>query len=238
MFELRIEGDVARLRLNRPDVRNAIPLAGWDELAAKVAKARTARLIVVAGAGGAFCAGADLSDFAGMRGDEAAAAAFRGAMRLGLDALELAPMPTIALVEGPCYGAGVALAMVCDIRLAGPQARFAITPAKMGISYPQEDIHRLVSLVGPGHAARLLFTGAAIDAVEALRIGLVDGEHGELAALTSALLANDSSSLATLKTGIILAGLGNRSDRDQDEAFDALLAADAFAARLEARRRG
>lgn len=237
MFELVIDRDVARLRLARPGVRNAIPLAGWEALARKVGEAAAARLIVVEGSGGAFSAGADLSDFASFRGDEAAAAAFRQAMRRGLDALGKAPVPTIALVEGPCYGAGVALAMACDIRLAGGDARFAITPAKIGISYPQEDVHRLVALVGSGQAARILFGGTALDAAEALRIGLADGEAVELGALVEAILANDRSSLGTLKRGIALAAAGARSDEVQDRSFDALLAADALAPRLEARRR-
>jgi enoyl-CoA hydratase/carnithine racemase len=237
MFELERDGGVARIRLERPEVRNAIPLAGWDELAEKVAEASAARLIVVEGSGGAFSAGADLGDFPSFRGDEAAAAAFRQAMRRGIDALAEAPVPTIALVEGACYGAGVALAMACDVRLAGRGARFAITPAKMGISYPQEDVHRLVALVGPGQASRILFSGAAIDAAEALRIGLANGEARELDALVEAMLANDRASLETLKRGIALGAVGVRTDAEQDRAFDALLTTDALAARLDARRR-
>ena len=132
------------------------------------------RLLVVTGAGDAFCAGADLGDFAAMRGDEAAVARFREDMRAALDALRALAIPTIAVIEGPCYGAGVALAMACDIRMARLGARFAITPAKIGIAFPQEDVHRLVALVGPGQAARLLFTAETIDGDEAKRIGLVD----------------------------------------------------------------
>ena len=77
-------------------------------------------------------------------------------MRRGLDSLRDLTIATVALVEGPCYGAGVALALACDLRIAGPGARFAITPAKFGISYPQEDVAGLVALVGPGQASRLL----------------------------------------------------------------------------------
>jgi hypothetical protein len=70
---------------------------------------------------------------------------------------------TMAWIDGPCFGAGVALAMAADIRVASPAASFAITPAKMGIGYPQEDIARLVDLVGPGLGRpAMLFTGEAI----------------------------------------------------------------------------
>lgn len=239
MFDLRLEGALARLKLARPEVRNAVPASGWDSLAALLdeAEGKGARLIVISGEGGAFCAGADLGDFAELAGDEAAAGEFRRAMRRGLDRLGALVVPSIALIDGACYGAGVALAAACDIRLAGPDARFAVTPAKMGISFPQEDLHRLVRLVGPGQAARLLFGGEAIGAREAIRIGLADGDSGEIDVLSAAILANDSESLGTLKRGIALAAAGVRSDVGQDRRFDRLLASEGLARRLEARRR-
>jgi enoyl-CoA hydratase/carnithine racemase len=230
MFELAHQGGLARLTLNRPQVRNAIPLDGWDQFAERVAEAASARLLIVEGAGGAFCAGADLTDFVRLREDEAERTRFRTSMRRALGALAALPIPTIARIDGACYGAGVAVAMACDLRQVGPNARFAITPAKIGISYPQEDVHRLVALVGPGQAARLLFTGAPIDAEEALRIGLADVTED----LSAAILANDATSLATLKQSI---RLGTRSSEAQDRAFDALFASDTLAARLAERRR-
>lgn len=236
MFELRLRDEVARLTLSRPEARNAIPAAGWDVLAGALREAEGARLLVLAGAGGAFCAGADLSEFAAMRGDEAAVAEFRRAMRRGLDALAALPIPTIALVEGPCYGAGVALALACDLRLVGDGARFAITPATISISYPQQDVARLVALVGPGQGARLLFTGTALGGEEAKRIGLAEGSAAELDGLCAALLASDRASLATLKRGIALAAAGIASDGEQDAAFDRLLASDEPASRLAGRR--
>jgi len=220
MFRLDQDGEVARLTLDRPQARNAIPAAGWAELERLIGTVE-GRLLVVAGAGGAFCAGADLSDLPALR---------RAEMRAALDALRDLAMPTIARIDGACYGAGVALALACDLRVAGPGARFAITPAKIGVSYPQEDVHRLVALVGPGQAARLLFTAATIDAAEAIRIGLA-----ELAGLDeAAILANDPGSLAVLKRAI---ALGVRSDAGQDRRFDELLAGEALARRLEALRR-
>jgi enoyl-CoA hydratase len=236
MFELRIENEVARITLKREQARNAVPLAGWGALAERVREAEGARLLIVAGGVQAFSAGADLGDFPGMSGDVEAAGAFRDAMRRGIEAVAALPIPTIALVEGPCYGAAIALALACDLRLAGPHARFAITPAKIGISYPQEDVFRLTSLVGTAQAAKLLFTGSAIDADEALRIGLADSRADELDAITSALLANDRASIATLKRGIALAAQGVASDTAQDETFDALIAAPALAERLAARK--
>lgn len=229
MFRLTQDQDVARLVLDRPEARNAIPAAGWSALGDLLGTV-TARLLIVAGAGGAFCAGADLTDFPGFGTD--GATRFRAAMRAALDTLAALETPTIAIIDGPCYGAGVALALACDLRLAGEGARFAITPAKLGISYPQEDVFRLVETVGRAQAARLLFTAATIDAGEAIRIGLAD--RLDEAETIAVILANDSASLATLKRGI---GLGTRSDAEQDRRFDALMGGAEMARRLEALRR-
>ena len=237
MFRLAREGDVARLTLDRPEARNAIPLAGWPRLSEMIGEVERsdARLLIVEGAGGAFCAGADLGDFSALREDEAARVRFRETMREALDRLHDLPLPTIALIRGPCHGAGVALAMACDLRIAGPDARFAIPPARIGIAYPQEDVHRLVELVGPGQAARLLFTALTLDAAEAVRIGLVELHDGE--GIVAAILANDRESLAALKQAIRLAAQGVRSDPEQDRRFDALIGSEQLTLRLEALRR-
>jgi len=243
MFELSIEDGVARLILSRPEARNAVPAAQWPLLAAAADEAEQsgARVLLLLGQGDAFCAGADISDFPAMRGDEASRSRFRQAMRVAIDRVAGLPMPTVAIIDGPCFGAGVALIMACDFRLAGAAARFAITPAKFGISYPQEDIHRLVSLVGPGHAARLLFGAAAIDGAEAERIGLVEcfagaGLTGAVDRLVADIVANSAASLETLKRGLRLAGGGVAQDDGQDARFDAMLGSDALAARLAALR--
>ena len=238
MFRLDPDGDVARLTLTRPAARNAIPLDDWQllaDLVVEVAESQ-ARLLILAGEGGAFCAGADLNDFPALARDEAMRVRFRETMRAALDRLADLVIPTIASIRGPCYGAGVALALACDLRIAAADARFAITPAKLGISYPQEDVHRLVALVGRGQAARLLFTGASIDAAEAARIGLIELAGAEEDALVAAMLANGRESIATLKQAIRLAGEGCRSDAGQDRRFDALIGAEEMVRRLEAIR--
>jgi enoyl-CoA hydratase/carnithine racemase len=237
MFDLTIDSGIARLTLSRPEARNAIPARDWHALgdAAEAAVEGGARVLLVDGAGSAFCAGADIKDFAAMLHDEAAASAFRLAMRDGIERLAAVPIPSVALIEGPCYGAGVALAMACDLRIAGPGAVFAITPAKFGISYPQQDVARLMALVGPGQAARLLYTGAAIDAREALRIGLVELLGGSEDVI-ACIVANSAASLSTLKRSIRLAAAGPREDAGQDRAFDLLLASDELPSRLARRK--
>ncbi|HYI39828.1 MAG TPA: enoyl-CoA hydratase/isomerase family protein [Allosphingosinicella sp.] len=242
MFLLTSEGQVARLHLDRPEARNAIPVQGWALLAHRCGEAvrSGARLLVVTGTKEAFCAGADLEDFPAFAADPKAASGFRRMMRTGLDALRDLPIATIAAIEGPCYGAGVALAMACDMRVAGEGARFAITPAKFGISYPQEDVARLVALVGPGQASRLLLAAETIDSVEAARIGLVELAAAEAGAavdqLAGTILANSGESVAVLKRAIRLANEGADRDDGQDGRFDTLFGSPDFRARLAALR--
>jgi enoyl-CoA hydratase/carnithine racemase len=242
MFDLTLDGPVARLRLDRPEARNAIPVGDWALLAHRCGEAARsgARLLVLSGTKQAFCAGADLEDFPAFAADPKATGAFRQLMRTGLDAVRDLPIATIALIEGPCYGAGIALAMACDIRVAGEGARFAITPAKFGISYPQEDVARLVALVGPGQASRLLLGAVTVESAEAARIGLVDLAAAEvgLAAdeLAAAVLANSGESIAVLKRAIRLAADGVTRAEGSDRDFDALFGSADFRERLAALR--
>jgi len=242
MFDLTLDGPVARLRLDRPEARNAIPARDWALLAHRCGEAvrSGARLLILSGTEQAFCAGADLEDFPAFAADPKATSAFRTMMRTGLEALRDLPIATIAAIEGPCYGAGVALAMACDIRVAGEGARFAITPAKFGISYPQEDVARLVALVGPGQASRLLLGTVTVDPAEAARIGLVELAAADIGLaveeLTAALLANSGESIAALKMAIRLAGQGLTRDDRQDRSFDALFGSADFRDRLAALR--
>jgi len=239
MFRLERNDDYARLVLDRPEARNAIPAAGWSALSEKIGSVEQSdvRMLVVTGADETFCAGADLDDLAAMHGDPAAIVRFRSEMREALDRLRALIIPTIALIEGHCYGAGVALAMACDFRIAALTARFAITPAKIGISYPQEDVHRLVALIGPGQAARMLFSGLVVYSEEARHIGLIEAHMPGHKAFLDAILANDRESLAVLKQSIARAAEGARSDHEMDERFDALIGGSAAARRLEALRR-
>jgi enoyl-CoA hydratase/carnithine racemase len=242
MFDLTLDGPVARLRLNWPEARNAIPAQGWALLSHRCGEAARsgARLLILSGTKEAFCAGADLDDFPALADDPPSATAFRLVMRRGLQALRDLPLATVAAIEGPCYGAGVALAMACDIRLAGEAARFAITPAKFGISYPQEDVARLVALVGPGQASRLLLGAGSVDSAEAARIGLVELAAGDVdsavEALAAAILANSAESVAVLKRGIRRAGEGAERDEEQDRRFDSLFGSADFRERLAAIR--
>jgi enoyl-CoA hydratase/carnithine racemase len=237
MIKLTRDGDIASIRLDRARSRNALDAEGWRALAGAIAEvARSSARVLVLGAADepAFCAGSDLADLGSLAGEAAARPAFRAMMREAIDALPALPIPTIAAIDGDCFGAGVALALGCDIRIAGGGARFAVTPAKLGISYPREDVARLVAAVGTGQAARLLFTAEPIDAAEAARIGLVE-EACALAGtraleIAHAIAANSDISLALLK-----AMLQDRAGKaESDRGFDACFGGAEFADRLAA----
>ena len=239
MFRLERNDDYARLILDRPEARNAIPAADWILLSEKigVVEASDVKLLVVTGAGSTFCAGADLDDLAAMNGDEEAVTRFRTEMRAALDRLRALAIPTVALIEGHCYGAGIALALACDIRIGALTAFYAVTPAKIGISFPQEDVYRLVALVGPGQASRMLLTSMVVYGEEARHIGLVELQMPGEGEVIDAIVANAPESLIVLKQAIARAGDGVRSDPELDARFDALIGGDEMARRLEALRR-
>lgn len=224
MFTLDSTGPVARISLDRPAARNAIAIDQWPVLADLVARVvdRGARALVIrSGAPNIFTSGADLGDLDGLSADPALRGRFRIDMARAFEVLAQAPIATIAAVDGGCYGAGVALALHCDIRIAGDKAEFGITPAKVGIVYPAGDVARLRALVGPGQAARLLFSGMTIGADEAAAIGLVEqraARADEAAlALADAIAANSKSSVAGLKR---ILDDDAASDRLFEEAFD------------------
>ncbi|RVT94833.1 enoyl-CoA hydratase/isomerase family protein [Sphingomonas crocodyli] len=220
MFHLDLKDRVARIGIDRGAARNAIPIDAWRDLTALLAhvgESDARVLILQSGMEGVFSAGADIGDLAPLAEDIEGRGRFRQEMGEAIEALAALPIATIALIEGGCFGAAVAVAMACDMRIAGPAARFAITPAKLGIGYPPTDVARLKALVGPGQAARLLFSAATVDAAEALAIGLIeerdDNPAARVAALAAVIAANAPSSITILKRS--LAG-----DRGAAAAFE------------------
>ncbi|BBX31619.1 enoyl-CoA hydratase/isomerase [Mycolicibacterium mageritense DSM 44476 = CIP 104973] len=125
-------------------------------------------VVVLTGAGGNFCAGLDISEFAHSH-----------ERRLEDDFVTIEEKlarcrkPTIAAVAGHCIGGGTQLAVACDLRIAAEQASFAITPAKLGLVYPSSSIDRLVRIIGPAATKRLIFTADPLTASTARQYGLI-----------------------------------------------------------------
>lgn len=170
-----VRDGVAVLELRRPEKRNAVTADMWLAVVAHLDTASDdpdVRALVVQGAGGVFSAGADLS--AVKEADGSTAMPYRHLALAGIEAIAAFPVPTLARVEGPCMGAGCSLALACDVRFAAPSARFAIPAVRHRIIYDENSIVRLVALVGPSRAARMLYSAESVVATEALTMGLVD----------------------------------------------------------------
>ncbi|MFC5910828.1 enoyl-CoA hydratase/isomerase family protein [Streptacidiphilus monticola] len=166
---------VAELVIDRPERRNALTGAMWAELPKLLAElAGHARVLVVRGQGGHFSAGADIEELREVYADPDAAAEYHSVNVRAEEALAAFPRPTLAVVQGACVGGGCQLAAACDLRIAAPDARFGVTPARMGIVYPASSTLRLSRLLGPARAKYLLFSGELVTAAQALAFGLVE----------------------------------------------------------------
>ncbi|MCC6533569.1 MAG: enoyl-CoA hydratase/isomerase family protein [Burkholderiales bacterium] len=167
---------VATLTFNRPDLHNAIDERVIGALRAglrQVADDPAARVVVIAGNGKSFCAGADLNWMkrtAGYSEDEN----YRDALEFTelLAALDRMPKPTIARVHGPAYGGGVGIVSACDIAIGTPQAAFAFSEVRLGLVPAMISPYALAA-IGERYARRYMLTAERIDAAEALRIGLL-----------------------------------------------------------------
>ncbi|MEV6210332.1 enoyl-CoA hydratase/isomerase family protein [Kitasatospora sp. NPDC051914] len=172
-----LDGPVATLVLDRPERRNAMTLAMWRGLPGvldRIAAQPGVRALLVTGAARTFCAGADIAELSEVYADPARADAYHAENVAAEEALAAFPHPTIAVVHGACVGGGCQLAVACDLRFAAHDARFGITPAKLGVVYPSVPTVRLAGLVGPARAKYLLFSGELVTAERAERFGLVD----------------------------------------------------------------
>ncbi len=164
---------IATLTLNRPDKRNAMNMAllaalreGFDELDRR----QDVRVVILRGAGPAFCAGMDLREMdarggAPVDGDSAVIPV--------LQRVERSRHPTIAMVQGDALAGGLELALHCDLRVAADVARFGMPLARIGLVVPFTLGQKIVEIVGPAHARQILFTGRPIGARRAWEIGMI-----------------------------------------------------------------
>lgn len=167
--------DRAVVTINRPGQRNALTLAMWGELAEVFEGLNvepTLRSIILTGAGGAFCAGADIKEFARIRATERDVEAYAETVDRCTLAIADSPKATFAAVSGPAYGGGCGLAVACDFRVVERNASFAIPASKLGIVYGIEETRALYLTVGLVTAKEMLFSGRRYEAEEAARVGL------------------------------------------------------------------
>jgi enoyl-CoA hydratase/carnithine racemase len=169
------DGGVTTLALNRPDRRNALTTdllrTLLDQLDA-VQDSPSVRVVVLAGSGGVFCAGADLNELAGSTDPHAAQRRIRLVTTV-IDRLRNLEQPTIAAVSGAAYGAGWGLSLACDLTYATADAAFCLPEVRKGLRLPTAITSRLVEVVGPVRAAEIALTGATFSAAQGVDAGWV-----------------------------------------------------------------
>jgi len=201
--QVEIKAPLATLTLNKPERLNAVDFEMWEGVVQACRAANAApdvRVAVLRGAGGCFCAGLDVKAGSTLsRLDiEGAPARALPAIREHLahlqscfTSLETLRVPVIAEIQRACLGAGLELALCCDIRLAAEGTVFSIPEVQLGIVPDMGGTQRLPRTIGIGKAKELIYSGRRIDAAEALRIGLVNAVYpaGDLAARVAELAA-------------------------------------------------
>ncbi|MEZ3142516.1 enoyl-CoA hydratase/isomerase family protein [Halobaculum sp. MBLA0143] len=195
MIRTETADGVTRVTLDRPAARNALRPTALDELAAAVTEAPTP-VVLLSGAGSAFCAGADLDSVASL--SEPAAFARRG--QRTARRIETADAVVVAGVDGAARGGGVELALACDLRVATPAASFAESGVRHGLFGAWGGTHRLPATVGQTVAADMALTGRTLDASAAARVGLVSRVVDEPSSVATAVADAPADTLARLST--------------------------------------
>jgi enoyl-CoA hydratase len=201
---------VLLVTIDRPERRNALDHAALEGLLAALDEASSARVMVVTGAGGAFCAGADLTGV-----EDAGFADLLGRVLAGFGALD---GPVVAAVDGPALGAGTQLALACDLRVATGHSRFGIPAAKLGLAIDWWTVQRLAAEAGPAVARTMLLAATTYTADQLHASGFVH----RLGGLDEAMgWAHDLALLAPLTIAAHKRGLEALEQRPPEPAFEA-----------------
>ncbi|HEY2862542.1 MAG TPA: enoyl-CoA hydratase-related protein [Casimicrobiaceae bacterium] len=171
------DGVIATVVLNRPDKLNALSLAAWTELGARMRELSAeeqVRCIVVRGAGSkAFAAGADIAEFPDVRANAAQGRDYGEVIHATMRSIGECRHPTVAMIQGICVGGGLEVALMCDLRICGAGSRFGIPINRLGLTMGYGELAGLLAVVGPAVALEILLEGRIFGAQEAYDKGLV-----------------------------------------------------------------
>jgi enoyl-CoA hydratase/carnithine racemase len=217
-------GGVAIVTLNRPEKRNAVTLQMWRNLSRlfnELNERSDVRAIILTGAGGNFCAGADISEFSKVRFDVRTGRIYEEAGEAATLAIRDCRKPTIAAISGYAIGGGCGLALACDFRIADHTAHMGITAARLGIVYGTLDCELLYRQVGLANAKRVLFSGQHFGIDECVAMGLVnivatDTAVSAAQAYAVALAANAPLSVAGSKLILEAIAAGSAQERKDE----------------------
>ena len=176
----------------------------------KLGKQADLRAIVLRGAGGNFCAGADITEFGDVRDTPGQVRDYDEAVDRACDAITGAAKPVIAAIDGFCVGGGCGLALACDFRFAAPSATIFIPASRLGIVYGLRETQNLLALVGLANAKRMLFAAERLDGMTAKTFGFLDEVAAEplkaardFAGLLAARAPLSIAGTKTLLTGLV-----------------------------------
>lgn len=233
------DGPIGYLRIDRPNKHNALSKQMWLDIprAINALEKACCQIIAITGNNRTFSAGADFNDLKAIE-TQNDAREFWQAIKNCLDFVESHPLPTVAIVDGPCLGGGLLLALACDLRLASFKSSFALPVAKLGIFLDHNSVRRLVELVGKGRALDLLYSGDTISGEQALQIGLLnrlwanDDLQKECQKYLLALSRNSLESMKHSKQLLRANQSELKNSQEEDKIIEAYLSKD-FKKRLE-----
>lgn len=192
------EGHVARVLITDPERHNAMSVGMWQSLHEAMVAIDAdpqVRVALLRGAGErAFVSGANIGEFETARNSDEAVANYNALVARTQSSIQRCRVPVIATIAGYCYGGGLGVALSCDLRYAGPNAKFRMPAARMGLGYGVDGIRSFLQQLGPQAAAEAFFTARVYDAQAAVGLGIVRAvvddvfAHGE--ALAAEIAAN------------------------------------------------
>jgi 2-(1,2-epoxy-1,2-dihydrophenyl)acetyl-CoA isomerase len=226
-----IDHGIATLTMNRPDARNALSremMFALGEALPRLANDGTVRLVVLTGTGAAFCSGGDVKGFARNAAGAPVTQTFdqkvtdlRGRMDVSRWLHEM-PKPTLAVIPGPAAGAGLSLALACDMRIAANDAKLTTAFSKIGLSGDFGGSYFLNYLVGAAKARELYFTGAVVRGDEAVKIGLVNrAVPADKLSDAAHALAAELAALPTVAVGYMKRNLNTGLRANLSDVLDA-----------------
>ena len=212
---------IAQITLSQPARRNAVNAAMWAGLPHLLREASDARTLILAGEGDHFASGADISEFESLYATPEDSAEISAAISHAMESVAAFPAPTIAMIRGACVGGGAGLALACDLRFADTTAKFAITPAKLGLVYPFADLRRLADTVGLANAKDILLSARLFGADEAKQLGFIhrltppEDLENEVMDYAESLVGLSPESLRSTKEMFRLYASGQREETDR-----------------------
>lgn len=177
-IRIEVEQHLGRVIFDHTVKHNAMTFDMWHSLPSKLdalEQQDAVRVIMFEGAGDqAFAAGSDISQFGEKRNTEENVRLYNATVERAMQRIGAVRKPTIAFINGYCFGGGVAIALHCDMRYGTEKAQFCIPAGKVGVGYHEVWLHRLTQLVGPAHAKEIMFTARRYSSAEASQMGLIN----------------------------------------------------------------